>query len=234
MVVLGAIISLAGVLFLWRARKNHHKREEYWEMERQKGSPLILILLLGLMATAFYGSIMLLEKFSFGFAGLGRASALPDILPYLAAGAIVASSVTAAALFRSLKRVLPPISARPQRAGADEEMISDVLSRTVGALKEGSDYRATVLNCYRAICEILDQGEEAGSSMLTAREFEALVTSRVKIDKGSLHEATLLFERARYSIDPVYDEDAKHAETCLQKLNNDVRISNPRMTLGVH
>ena len=231
--VLGAILSLLGGLMIWRARRGRRKKDDYWYVESQKGSPLVSVLMLGLAAVVFYGMFTLLKNTSIGSIPQGPAPSFPDFLPYLAVGAIIVSSVVGATLLLSLKRIPAGSSRKRTGGGMDMERISDVLSKTVRALSGGSDYRTAILNCYRSICEVLSRNEETDSSKLTAREFEALVTSTVKVDRENLHEATLLFEKARYSIDPVYDEDAKRAEECLRRLNDEVQRSGPRSIGGV-
>lgn len=231
--VLGVVLSLLGGFMIWRAWSRRRQRKDYWYVERQKGSPVISILMLALAAVVFYGMFALLKNASIGFNGQGSAPSFPDFLPYLALGAIIASSTIGAALFLSLKGTRRGSSTKRPEGTIDEGGISDILSKTVRALRGGSDYRATILNCYRAICEILSRGEETDSSKLTAREFEALVTSRVRVDRQNLHEATLLFEKARYSIDPVYDQDAERAEACLQRLNDEVQHAGSKPTTGV-
>ncbi|MCL4355562.1 MAG: DUF4129 domain-containing protein [Nitrososphaerota archaeon] len=231
--VFGAALSVLGGFMILRAWKRRRKKDDFWYVESQKGSPLLSILMLGLAAVVFYGIFTLVKNAGTSFNGQGQAPSFPDLLPYLVVGAIATSSAIGAVLFLSLKRVPIAPSGRTLGGGVDEERISDVLSRAVHALRGGSDYRTTILNCYRAICEILSRDEETDSSKLTAREFEALVTSRVAVDRQNLHDATLLFEKARYSIDPVYDEDAKRAETCLRRLNDEVQHSGSKSIIGV-
>jgi hypothetical protein len=230
--VLGGALSLAGGFIIWRSWKRRRKSEDYWYVENQKGNPLVPILLLGLVAVAFYGLSTLLRYGTIIPGGQGQGVIFPNLLPYLAAGAIIASAAVGAALFLSLggfpnASSTKPSSAEPSSGRAEEERIAEVLKDTARALGHGSDYRGTILDCYRAICQILDRDEENESAKLTAREFEALVASRVKVDSRYLHEATMLFEKARYSVDPVYDEDAKRAETCLRRLSEEVHPSRP-------
>lgn len=233
LIALGAALSLIGGAVIWRSWKHRRKKDDFWYVERQKGSPLISIMMLGLAALVFYGIFMLVKNSPVVFSGSSQIAGFPDILPYLAMAAIIASSVTGAALFLSLRGGRTTRSSGGQPTGTvDGTQISKVLDEAARALGQGSDYRATILNCYRAIYQILSRDEKVDSSKLTAREFEALVASNVRVDRRYLHEATLLFEKARYSVDPVYGEDANHAQMCLRKLSEDVRPALGQPSVG--
>ena len=233
--IVGGVLSLVGALIIWRYwRQRRDRKEDYfWVVEKQQESPLGSLILLGLLAVSFYGLFLLVRANPTFSIPEGRPVAIPDILPYLAVAAVVASSAIGLGLFLSLRGVpghRPKAASSLPEEEIDQERFVEVINQTARALGHGSDFRATIVSCYREICQILGREGKTDSSRLTAREFEALVASKVRVDEGNLHEATLLFEKARYSVDPIYDEDAKRAEVCLQKLVTDVQ---PRRTIGI-
>ena len=218
---------------IWRSRKRSSKKDDLWHVERQKGSPLLALVALGLVAAIFYGLFELVSGFTFSTGG-GAPAGFPDALPYFVVGAIVASCAVGVGLFLSAKEgARPKLAKTPGGDKIDQGEFAEVLGETSRALGRGSDFRAAILGCYRAICQILDREGTVDSSKLTAREFESLVASRVKVDERYLHEATLLFEKARYSIDQLYDQDAKRAEFCLQRLAEEAQPGGPQPMAGM-
>lgn len=101
--------------------------------------------------------------------------------------------------------------------------VADVLDKTARELRQGGEYRNTVLECYKKICEILESRSKVDGSPLTAREFEVSVSSRLKFDTPYLSQITDIFEVARYSKHEISKTDADIAVDCLTNLSSALR-----------
>ena len=101
--------------------------------------------------------------------------------------------------------------------------IADILDRTILELRQGEEYRRTVLQCYMKICEILELRSKIDGTALTAREFEVLVSSRLKLDTPYLSQITDVFEVARYSRLEISKSEADTAIDCLSNLSQLLR-----------
>jgi hypothetical protein len=97
--------------------------------------------------------------------------------------------------------------------------VADILDRTILELRQGGEYRQTVLECYRKICDILEFKSKINGISLTAREFEVLVSSRLKLDSPYLSQITDVFEVARYSRLEISRAEADTAIDCLSNLS---------------
>ena len=77
--------------------------------------------------------------------------------------------------------------------------VASVLDDAISELRRGNEYRRTVLECYRRISELLEAKSSIDGKPLTAREFEATVSTILKLETPYLSRVTDLFEVARYS-----------------------------------
>ncbi len=105
--------------------------------------------------------------------------------------------------------------------------VANILDQTVSDLRRGGEYRQTVLECYRKICEILESRSKIDGSLLTAREFEAAVSTRLKLNSPYLTQITSIFEDARYSVHEISEQEADTAIDCLTHLSSALRESDP-------
>lgn len=221
---LGLALSLLVSLLMVRSwASKRKKKDDYWQVERQKGGQLVPILLLCLTVAAIYGLAALLESVDYGVTVHYQSIDLPGLLPYVALAAVTASSLAAVSVFRSSRRGGWDGPALPADGESDGRKVSGIIAKALRELRAGSDYRATILDCYRAMCAVLSRNTDTDGSKLTAREFESLVTRRLGVNEQNLHAATLLFEKARYSSDPVSDAEANKAESCLKNLMEEAR-----------
>ncbi len=101
--------------------------------------------------------------------------------------------------------------------------VADILDRTASELRQGGEYRRSVLECYRRICEILESKSKIDARPLTAREFESSVSFRLKLDTPYLSQITDIFEIARYSPHEISKADADAAINCLTNLSSVLR-----------
>jgi hypothetical protein len=106
------------------------------------------------------------------------------------------------------------VSVREARAEA-----AQVLDETVARLGRGSEYRKTVLECYRLLSNILERRSEISGEALTAREFSRLASEKLGLeDSPHLPTATRLFEFARYSEREITKAEADDSIACLSGL----------------
>jgi len=101
--------------------------------------------------------------------------------------------------------------------------VADILDKAVQELRQGSEYRRTVLECYKRICEILETRSKIDGTPLTAREFETSVVNRLKLDSPYLSQMTDVFEVARYSSHEISKSEADLAINCLENLSSTLR-----------
>jgi len=101
--------------------------------------------------------------------------------------------------------------------------VATILDQTISSLSEGGEYRRTVLECYRRICEILESRSKIDGHLLTAREFEATLSDRLKFTSPYLTQITEIFEDARYSKHEVSEREADAAIDCLTHLSSVLR-----------
>lgn len=226
LVASAAIVTSAVAALAWRLNKRRRKDEYYWYVETPKANPFVPLALLGGVAVAFYGLIALSENGPSIMMG-DKAESVPSILPYLALAAIAAGSAVALLVSISVIRSDRLLTGASITVGEVERTeLSDVLNEAANSLDLGSDYRSAILGCYRAMCQILDSDGTVDSSKLTAREFESRIAAKLNIGRAYLHEATLLFEKARYSATAVYEEDVKRSQVCLRELSEQVLSSH--------
>jgi Domain of unknown function (DUF4129) len=97
--------------------------------------------------------------------------------------------------------------------------VSQALDEAISKLKEGGEYRKTVLECYRKIVAILEKRAKVKSTLLTAREFEDAASKSLGLkDDPDLARVTNLFEVARYSTHDITSAEAESAIDCLSNL----------------
>lgn len=120
------------------------------------------------------------------------------------------------------------LPARPHFSGMDKllhdrQQIADILDETVRQLDLGSDYRSTVLHCYKLVSQAMEVKSSIDGKTLTASEFKEAVTSKLKFDSPFLVRTTELFEIARYSRIEITEKDATEAKECLASLSKELK-----------
>jgi hypothetical protein len=234
---LAAVFALAVLasIVIWRIQKRRTKREEWYANESPKTSRVALLMAVGLIVFIFYGLVMLERNLP---NLLYAPSPLPDISRFLiplTVSLILACSALGLFLFLRT-RESSQVQVNVSESGLPEEArkVASVLDTTIYALKSGKGYRDTVINCYRALCAILESGGVPNDSSLTAREFEILAAKMLGRWSEYLHQATFLFEKARYSDDSVSEEEARRSIVSLEKLRDWVtQEARPKETLAV-
>lgn len=217
---LGAILVLAGVYLAWRGRKR--------DLPFKAGSPVALLLALGFILLALAGVYMLPKSSSptgltpppsvgqwissaSGYASSASGSTVAFVLLGTAiAGVLLFASV------QSSRRVLSKTPATPKASA--QAILEPAHTRVMRDDGLGADFRSTVLRSYRDISGALQEQMKVDVSGLTAREVETMAGEVVTTSKAFLHEATILFEKAKYSLYPISEENAKRSLVCLENI----------------
>ena len=105
----------------------------------------------------------------------------------------------------------------------EREKVAEILDDAVRRLSLGSNYRDTVLKCYKQVVETLVARSPFDSKALTAKEFREIVSQKLKFDSDYLSRVTSLFEVARYSMNEITKENANEAIMCLTSLSKELR-----------
>jgi len=107
---------------------------------------------------------------------------------------------------------------------AQRSEIANALDLAIYRLREGGEYRKTVLECYRQISQILERKSGIEGHTLTAREFKKIASEKLGLHSTSyLDQATNLFEVARYSENEISEGEARKAIECLENLGNELK-----------
>lgn len=114
----------------------------------------------------------------------------------------------------------------------ERNRVASIIDETVRKLNLGSNYRDTVLKCYKLIAEALEARSSVDGRALTASEFMKIVSERLKFNSANLVRATSLFEVARYSENEVTHEDAEGAIDCLSSLSSELKSMDVSMASG--
>ena len=105
----------------------------------------------------------------------------------------------------------------------ERKRVANIIDETVRKLNLGSNYRDTVLKCYKLIAETLEAKSSVDGRALTASEFMKIVSEKLKINSSNLTKVTSLFEVARYSENEITRENAGEAIECLSSLSSELK-----------
>jgi hypothetical protein len=97
-----------------------------------------------------------------------------------------------------------------------------VLDDAVSKLQEGSDYRETILECYKRISQVIESRIAFDGSSKTPREFKIIASERLQFRSSYLSQVTDLFELARYSHHEITKGEAEAAIDCFSNLKKDL------------
>lgn len=212
-----ALIGSAAVFARLLRRQRRRGDEYFFVIEQQRGNPVVLAVLLAIVPFLLYGLISLLKagpEFSAWFGGIAVS---PAVFLYLSEVAML-TAIIGVVFFVSTKVPRAREIASVPVTRQERTELEAALNQMAYAFRYTGDYRSVILDTYRTICRILNRKGNVDSSGLTAREFEALIAERLKVPKEYLHQATFLFEKARYSLEPISREDVLAAQLCLEKL----------------
>lgn len=100
----------------------------------------------------------------------------------------------------------------------DPRSIQEIASSTINKLKNDSDYKKTVLECYKNMCKWLDASGVKKNSYDTPREFAINLQKVLSISDDCLASLTKVFEKAFYSEHEIIEDDKKTAIACLSEV----------------
>lgn len=133
---------------------------------------------------------------------------------------VLAAAVIVLILFRGLlTRAKPTTPFEDESLEDRRHKVAAILDVAAAKLSYGSDYRATVIQCYKQIAKALEERTEVDGRVLTAREFLPKVAGRLNLDTPDLENLTYLFELARYSEREITIEQARNAAVCFSTLS---------------
>jgi hypothetical protein len=107
--------------------------------------------------------------------------------------------------------------------GGRRAAAAEVLDAAARKLSSGSSYRETVIRCYKEFSEVLENASDLEGRVLTAREFEAQVVEKLRVEPAYLARMTRLFEVARYSEQEITLEQSRDAVVCLTEMSSSLR-----------
>jgi hypothetical protein len=96
--------------------------------------------------------------------------------------------------------------------------IEEIASNTINKLKTENDYRKTVINCYKQMCQWMNNNGIRKSSYQTPREFAMATKGFLQLSPDNLITLTQIFEKARYSTHEINSTDRDNAIKCLSEL----------------
>ncbi len=108
-----------------------------------------------------------------------------------------------------------------------------IIEETISVLQEGArdlwggdDYRKSILECYRRLCEIFDPRGDRSHHQLTARELRELMVRQFGLVEKPISLLTRLFEEARYSQHLISANMRANAIEALKEIEDYLRHSS--------
>jgi|BEDMetMinimDraft_2_1075160.scaffolds.fasta_scaffold00026_30 hypothetical protein len=80
-----------------------------------------------------------------------------------------------------------------------------------------------ILKCYKSFCEFIENKGINNPKHYTAREFEIYIQKLLGYNSNYLHDLTIMFEKARYSLENIEERDADKASFLLNCILNDLK-----------
>jgi hypothetical protein len=147
----------------------------------------------------------------------------PRIVWYLTIFVVVSAVGLPLLYIRSLRRNSESLVTPNEGNSRARQIFASAIDDAIYSLRNTSNHRLEVINCYKTLCSVLQEGGAPSSPVLTAREFEALAAEKLDIKTGYLRMITQLFEKARYSTYAVDESDARIAEDNLVALESELK-----------
>lgn len=113
--------------------------------------------------------------------------------------------------------------------------IEQIATQTIDNLRTGNDYRKSVLECYKQMCNWLSSKGIRKVSHQTPREFAMTAKNFLKISPESLYNLTQIFEKARYSTHDINLQDRDNAINYLNEIIAapvNIPVNNPVQNAG--
>jgi len=100
----------------------------------------------------------------------------------------------------------------------EKPTIEEIATQTIVKLQTEGDYRKTVINCYKQMCDWLDRKGVKKDSYQTPREFALATRGHLNVSPENLYALTQVFEKARYSPHEISSEDRDKAIKSLREI----------------
>ena len=110
------------------------------------------------------------------------------------------------------------------------QTIEDIASQTINRLKTEKDYRKTVIDCYKQMCNWMGNNGVKKDTYQTPREFAMASKGHLKMSPESLYALTQIFEKARYSTHEISSDDKEKAIKFLSEIIS-TTVENPAVTM---
>lgn len=228
LIISGLVVALVFFYFGLGRRKKAKRDYEYVFESPPNGGPLLTVLIFGLLLLAFFGILESIRYLAPYLTGANINSRTLDFASYIELVSFVGiGTLSVFGLIFLLRgnrfRIrLGPFVDPAVESQLKVQAFKEILDRAAGSLNVGYDYRSTIIQTYKALCAILAESGVPQEASLTPREFEIEAKKKLGIDSGYLHEATLLFEKARYSDENLTDEDSLKAKNCFYNLSLEI------------
>ncbi len=96
--------------------------------------------------------------------------------------------------------------------------LEEIASQTIDRLKTEKDFRKTVIDCYKQMCDWMGNNGVKKDSYQTPREFAMVSKNHLKISEENLYTLTQIFEKARYSTHEISNDEKEEAIKCLNEI----------------
>ncbi len=151
-------------------------------------------------------------------AGGGGGGEIPVKLVAVAGGGVVALIMAAAAMAivmrRSRRRADAPV--------AEEDVVVQAIDESLEDLRRERDVRRAIVACYARMERVLAGSGRGRRAHETPVEFLRRVLERVALEPGQV--LTELFERARFSVEPMGESEKGSAIAALEQLRAEVVV----------
>jgi hypothetical protein len=212
---IGAVALLVAVLY---RRFKRNKKDEYYVETTPVNDRLSQIIALGLLALTMI-LIMNIPKYLPAVLHVNSLPSHPDLVPVLTIVGLLAVVVGSILGVSTLLQAGKLFSTHAEPVASDltqhVDEFKQIIDETRYFLETGSDFRSTVIQCYKALCMLLQEKGVPQQANLTPREFERVTVAKLGIARVSIHRLTALFEKARYSSEMVSSEEAANAQESL-------------------
>lgn len=225
-----ALIAISSILYYYNQKRKKRKKDAILIPEKLTNSKFSQVIAIGLLILLFMAVIEGIRSLAGVMESQNQSSTLVNPLALLQYSALVAivvgSSVSLFIILRARKptgiQATPPMMEATEAEQAKE--FKSIIDKAAHFLGQGSDYRSTIIDCYREVLTLLERSGMPQKASLTAREFEEEVSLRIGLSSKYLHQVTDLFERARYSLEDLSSSEAESARQDLEKLSSELQV----------
>lgn len=211
-------------------------RTEKW-MDIQTGAVIVIILIVLLLNLFIYHqgvggpeSVLPVPETNGGgtfFSGGGRVSEVVLENKGTLILTILSSTIVGILVFTNLKSYFT--SDKTEELEKDFEVdMSSTVEEAIRGLYKGKDVNSTIIRCYQNMCYILEESGVSNDAFITPRELQKKTVSELNVSEGAISDLTKLFEKGRYSIHAMDEDDRKRAIKDLKRLKKEIEDKENR------